>query len=192
MLNEYPKRTFGKEKRSFQSEWFKTFPWLEYSVSQDAAFCFACRFFSTESGRCSSLTTKDGYNNWKKALSADAGIKKHENVESHKKSCAAWEEYRRMKIRDPQTSVGTLISDAYAIKVRENRMYIGQIIEILRFTAVQGIAQRGNDETKDSENRGNFLELLQLISKNNPIVENKLKEGPKMLSILIHQFRMKS
>ena len=97
-----------------------------------------------------------------------------------------------MKIRDPQTSVETLISDAYAIKVRENRMYIGQIIEILRFTAVQGIAQRGNDETKDSENRGNFLELLQLISKNNTIVENKLKEGPKMLSILIHQFRMKS
>lgn len=37
--------------------------------------------------------------------------------------------------RDPKTSVGTLISDAYAIKVRENRMYIGQIIEILRFTA---------------------------------------------------------
>ena len=84
-----------------------------------------------------------------------------------------------MKIRDPQTSVGTLISDAFTIKVRENRMYVGQIIEILRFTAVQGIAQRGNDETKDSENRGNFLELLQLISKNNPIVENKLKEGPK-------------
>ena len=39
-----------KEKRRFRSYWYN---WLEYSVSKDSAFCFACRKFSIEVG-CSS------------------------------------------------------------------------------------------------------------------------------------------
>ena len=36
----------NKENRSFQSHWFSSFPWLEYSIGQDCAFCFYCRHFS--------------------------------------------------------------------------------------------------------------------------------------------------
>lgn len=36
----------NKEKRSFQSQWYSSFPWLEYSEEQDCAFCFYCRHFS--------------------------------------------------------------------------------------------------------------------------------------------------
>ena len=37
----------NKENRSFQSQWFSSFPWLEYSKEQDSAFCFYCRHFSS-------------------------------------------------------------------------------------------------------------------------------------------------
>lgn len=179
VLNKYPQRQFGQEKRCFQAAWFKTYPWLEYSVVKDAVFCFPCRFFATaESGRYSSFTAIEGYTNWKKALSTDAGIRKHEYSDTHKKSCASLEAFRRMTDKDPQSSIATMISDAYSAEVRENRDYVGQIADVLRFTAVQGIAQRGHDESQDSENRGNFLELLELISKHNSIVAKKIK-GPQ-------------
>ena len=36
---KYPPTKFGSTNRSFQSKWYEQFPWLEYSISFDAAFC---------------------------------------------------------------------------------------------------------------------------------------------------------
>ena len=35
----YPPTKFGSTDRSFQSRWYEQFPWLEYFISLDAAFC---------------------------------------------------------------------------------------------------------------------------------------------------------
>ena len=32
--------------RSFRYSWFSQYPWLEYSIELDAAFCYTCRHFS--------------------------------------------------------------------------------------------------------------------------------------------------
>ena len=34
-------------ERKFLSTWYSQYDWLEYSVSKNAAYCFACRQFST-------------------------------------------------------------------------------------------------------------------------------------------------
>ena len=36
------------EGRSFRAEWFNRFPWLEYSLLKQSAFCFYCRHFANE------------------------------------------------------------------------------------------------------------------------------------------------
>jgi hypothetical protein len=36
----------NKDDRSFHSEWYSMFPWLEYSIQQDCAFCYYCRHFN--------------------------------------------------------------------------------------------------------------------------------------------------
>jgi hypothetical protein len=41
----YPKRKICGRNRSFHDKWFTNRPWLEYSVSKDAAFCFYCYLF---------------------------------------------------------------------------------------------------------------------------------------------------
>jgi hypothetical protein len=38
--------TQNSTNRSFQYSWFSQYPWLEYSIEQDAAFCYTCRHFS--------------------------------------------------------------------------------------------------------------------------------------------------
>ncbi|XP_074351956.1 uncharacterized protein LOC141691112 [Apium graveolens] len=38
--DQYPPTEFGNQRRRFQASWFNSWPWLEYSVSKDAAFYF--------------------------------------------------------------------------------------------------------------------------------------------------------
>ncbi len=40
-----PMNSLFHRKRSFQSSWFQSFMWLEYSQQNNSAFCFACRVF---------------------------------------------------------------------------------------------------------------------------------------------------
>jgi len=66
---QLPSNHFGLQKRSFQKSWYNTFKWLEYSVSQNATFCFCCRLFSKKEGRPNKDSlASNGYNNWKRAL----------------------------------------------------------------------------------------------------------------------------
>ncbi|KAL4143937.1 hypothetical protein QTP88_006185 [Uroleucon formosanum] len=75
ILKNYPRSKFGKEWRQFRPEWFKSYPWLKYSVFVNACYCFPCRFFSSESDN--SPFYKIGFKNLKKALDKNAGIKCH-------------------------------------------------------------------------------------------------------------------
>lgn len=60
-------------------------------------------------------------------------------------------------------------------KVEENRTYIKTVAEVLLLTAMQNISQRGHNETDASQNKGNFLEIMELTSKHNPLIEKKKK-----------------
>jgi hypothetical protein len=41
----YPKTRFANKLRQFNKNWYNLFPWVEYSITADAVFCFACRHF---------------------------------------------------------------------------------------------------------------------------------------------------
>ena len=60
----FPVTMFGKVGRAFQERWYQQYPWLEYSVALDAAFCFACRFFHTNPDVA---LTSVGFRDWKHA-----------------------------------------------------------------------------------------------------------------------------
>uniref|UniRef100_A0A803KTI3 TTF-type domain-containing protein n=1 Tax=Chenopodium quinoa TaxID=63459 RepID=A0A803KTI3_CHEQI len=67
-LDNYPYSGSEKHPRRFQKSWFVKFPWLEYSPTMDAAYCFYCFLFAKKPlGRCGSDTfTVKGFKNWKK------------------------------------------------------------------------------------------------------------------------------
>jgi len=60
---KFSSRSFGMgRQRSFNSDWYKSHPWLEYSVERDAAFCYPCRLFkSAGSSRSEDAFTKTGF-----------------------------------------------------------------------------------------------------------------------------------
>ena len=90
------------------------YPWLEYSQTKDAAFCFACRYFAPSGSRKESVFTTTGFRRWKKAQDSDSGFKKNVKSETHNSAMMRWNEFKTMV--DQSTSVHQMVSEAYEKK----------------------------------------------------------------------------
>ena len=82
--------------------------------------------------------------------------------------------WKYFKSREASKSVIDLLTDERARQISENRKYLAAVIDVLKFTELHRLAQRRHDESHDSTNRGNFLDLLHLIGKYNSAVGHKL------------------
>jgi len=190
-LKCYPKTIYGTGRssrvRGFQVGWFEQFKWLEYSQLEDAVYCLPCRFFSFKlKTDYDNIFKSTGYKNWKNALSNNKGLYRHDNSEDHKQNVITWIDYKKNKTN--KTSVLSQLGDHHAQIVIENRIYLEAIIISLRMLAIQGSAFRGHIETKDSLNKGNFLELMNVIANFNDIVKKKIT-GPKNARYLHHSIQ---
>jgi len=58
------------------------------------------------------------------------------------------------------------------------RHYIGVVVDVLKFTCLHRLAQRGHDEGECSSNAGNFLDLLKLIGAHDETVGKRLVDIP--------------
>src|SRR5262249_24805710 len=135
--------------------------WLEYSVDRDAAFCFACRQFHSQSAYAENLFTEKGFRNWKYATGKDSILAKHATSNCHLDAMVMWEQYRASLISG---SVFVQQSAANKRWIEDNRRYLNRIYDAILYLTRQGLALRGNDESHASWNRGNFLELLSVLS----------------------------
>ncbi|XP_030767531.1 zinc finger MYM-type protein 1-like [Sitophilus oryzae] len=172
-LKVFGQKKYGNRWRSFKSHWFERFTWLEYSALEDSAYCFPCRFFSSQRFEKNVSFISLGYNNWKRAMETDSGFRKHLISEQHKKSEVMWTEFKLKK--DKNISVINQLCDANLKQIEEDRKYLGIIIECLLFISIQGISFRGHNETEHSSNKGNFLELINFLANNNSVPNNFLK-----------------
>ena len=61
------------DSRAFSKSWYEKYNWIEYSESEDAAFCFYCFLFK-QPGRAEhfgfEVFTKTGFRDWKHAYRA--------------------------------------------------------------------------------------------------------------------------
>ena len=81
------KSFFGKAQCSFQ---YELHPWLEYSVSHDAAFCYACRLFHSNA---EVTFTSTGYQDWKHALGIRGVFNLHCTSKIQQEAMLNWAEY---------------------------------------------------------------------------------------------------
>ncbi|XP_025193424.1 zinc finger MYM-type protein 1-like [Melanaphis sacchari] len=148
MLNLFPR---NPDNRSFNANYYKLYNWIEYSVLNDAVYCFACRHFSTNKcirGQYSGnyVFINRGFNGWKKQ---SVCLKIHNESDRHKSSIEKWTLYLSTKQNDSST------------------LYL----------AKQGLAFRGHNEERESLNRGNFIELLETFGDKNTILKMQSRYG---------------
>ena len=158
-LDHFPMTRFGKQNRAFSATHYHTFPWIEYSISADAVFCFPCRQFHVEGGYVDNLFISSGLRDWKKLAFK---LSKHATTKAHVWHVQKWAAYQKSR---EDGSVATKLSDAHKADVSRNRQNLTIICDIVKLLARLGIPFRGHDEGKASHCRGNFLEICDFFSR---------------------------
>ena len=129
---------------------------------------------------------------WKKATGREGKFQKHEGSAAHHSTAESYT--NRMK---EDSSVAVHLSQAYAETLFQrnkeekarNREVLSAIADVIRFLARQNISFRGHREEEDSDNRGNFLELVTFVAKFNPVLNNWLVNHPGNVSWLSHDIQ---
>ncbi|XP_071709039.1 uncharacterized protein [Rutidosis leptorrhynchoides] len=75
--------------------------------------------------------------------------------------------------------IENVIEKRNAEDLLKNRIRLKASVNVIRWLTFQACAFRGNDETVDSKNRDNFIELLKLLaSYNDEVAKAVLKNTP--------------
>ncbi|KAL5562178.1 hypothetical protein UlMin_031925 [Ulmus minor] len=171
---------FGKERRRFNTAWYDLFPnWLEYSIDKDSVFCLCCYLFKLNIGGQAggkSFVGK-GFSNWKKKerLVEHVGNHNSYHYQCYKKCEALMTEKQQIQNIVLKKNIGDRI---------RYRTRLTASVDCIRFLIRQGLAFRGHDESEDSTNQGNFLELLNFLADHNEEVRVvALKNAPENLRL---------
>lgn len=175
IVGDYPLTKSGKQNRKFNSKWFEKYHWLEYSPTKDKAYCFPCFLFESRQPQYPAFTT-EGFNSWKRIGSKDCSFLQHVGgITSFHMSTV----YSCEDLMTPSSHIDNVMNAKSKEEIMKNRMRVWATIECVRWLALQGCAFRGHDETNDSENCGNFLELLRFSAKlNDKIAAVILENAP--------------
>ena len=190
-LESYP--LSGKNHpRRFQYAWFGIFPsWLEYSPSEDAAYCLLCYLFSKKpSGRHGSdVFISTGFRSWKKVNDGkNCAFLKHignDPCSPHNNAVRACQD-----LLNQAGHIQNVIHVQNSEQIQKNRLRLKSSIDAVRWLTFQACAFRGHDETLESKNRGNFLEMIKLLaSYNDEVAKVVLENAPYNSKYTSHQIQ---
>ncbi|KAI6648802.1 Zinc finger MYM-type protein 1-like [Oopsacas minuta] len=172
----FPKNEAG---RHFSTHWYAQFSWIEYSKELDAIFCQPCRLFGGSTAEAT-FSTK-GLCDWRKLGDK---CRKHDSSVCH---MAAVETQKVWAIHQIIGTVDKQLDPNFRNEkfIDDNRKHLMTVLDIITFCAKQDIPLRGDDESDQSLNKGNFLEILELLGKYDSNVTKRIESLPgnaKMLS----------
>ena len=130
-LARFPVTLIGSKQRAFNSDWYKTYSWLEYSIERDAAFCYPCRLFAINEGRSQNAFTKIGFRDWKHATGKGVILNSHDKCSSHISAMVVWSQYK-LNARH-HTSIADRLESNRAQIISTNRHYLKTLIQVLCF-----------------------------------------------------------
>jgi hypothetical protein len=160
--------------RAFSQSWFQRYNWIEYSVSKHAAFCFYCFLFKNPGSAERfgyDVFTKTGFKDWKHAYKAlpehIGGVgSDHNNCVLH---CDA--------LKNQNQSVATKLARVTDESKELYKIRLTSSLECCRYLMAQGLSFRGHDESSTSLNKGNFLEMIDMLKDGNEQIRDAFDRG---------------
>lgn len=162
--------TFNPLKLYFRKENNTTFVRQWLSHSNNTFFCTFCLAFGNEENRFTIGCKTESNNN------PSARIKEHERSLSHQNSSEAFLMYSNV------SDIESRLNSGKRYEVERKRAVLGRLTDIVKVIGKRGLSYRGakNAEaayTLDNCNldHGNFLEILILLSKYDPLLNEHVK-----------------
>jgi len=124
-----------------------------------------------------------GVCNWKKALQK---IKNHHKSTQHKYAESAREHFLQIH-RHVDVLLDKSREEEFTRRQQEieaNRRYLARLVDIAKTLAKCRMPFRGHNEKKNSLNRGNFFELVGLLSRWDPVFAECVENGARNCTYL--------
>ena len=147
--------------------------WLCYSNKDDVAYCEACWLFADRSVQSFSDSWVKGIKNWQKLSTK---IKVHELSQCHLNACLVYDTWKK------GSTVDTVISNQWKEKVNFWKQVLHRIVNVTLTLASCNLAFRGHREKIGKPHSGNFLAVVELLSKYDPVLA-KLIDKNKQIKI---------
>ncbi|XP_021734862.1 zinc finger MYM-type protein 1-like [Chenopodium quinoa] len=172
--HNFPQRQAGGLRR-FSVNWFNKWDWLEYSIKKMPHFVLYVTCLKVK------LTIiwevmhllMEGLGNgisWERFEKHVGGIKSAHNL--------AYEKYVNLK-DGKNKSIVDIFEKASEVIKSEYYIRLNASLTCLRFLLGQGLSFRGHDESDESYNRGNFIELLKWLGeKVKEVGDHALENAP--------------
>lgn len=140
--------------------------WLVYSKSVDRIFCFCCKMF----GYTGNKFCTDGFCDWNHL---SVLVKEHECSVKHMEAQYKWSELSNRSLLK-QTIDKELQRVIDAEKVHW-RAVLERLLAIVQFLAQRNLAFRGSCDKLAQRSNGNFLGLVETLSKFDPVMAEHVR-----------------
>ncbi|XP_052116150.1 uncharacterized protein LOC127746562 [Arachis duranensis] len=120
----------------------------------------------------------NGFSNWKKKKRLQIHVGIHDSAHNQ-----AWRKYEAL-MRPKQHITATIEKQSEQAK-KNYQIHLTATIDCIRFLLRQGLAFCGNDETNDSVNQRNFLELLNFLAQHNEEIDRAFKIAHRNLKVIV-------
>lgn len=140
--------------------------WLVFSTSTQSIFCFACRLFGDHSQEHSFAAI--GFKDWKNSGRA---IKLHEHSKNHITNYLAFKR-RARELENIEDS----FKSSLETEMEYWRQVLHRIVSVIKFLGSRGLPFCGSNQTIGSNQNGNYLGILELLSEYDPLLNNHLTQ----------------
>ena len=156
--------------RTFSPSKFEEISWLTGCNKRNKLFCWPCLLFNLQPA----TWNRKGFSDLNHLSVA---VKKHEVSKNHIEAFCALKGFGRQRVDTALNDQLLAETSQHNKKVSANREVLKSLISATCFLAKQEIPFRGHDESKQSCNRGNYIELLEYTRRYNEQLDSHFKEA---------------
>ncbi|XP_050516637.1 zinc finger MYM-type protein 1-like [Diabrotica virgifera virgifera] len=157
-------RHFNSEKSHEQYEW------LTGCEFRNKLYCWSCLLFVNENG----VRKHSGFgdlNNFHRV------VKRHVMSKAHLQAVIKEKVVGKNRIEHSLDNSLKVSHQKHNELVDKNRDVLKRLVGVVCFLCFHELGFRGHDETSTSANRGNYMDLVSLISKYDPCLKTHLEQS---------------
>ncbi|XP_046847816.1 zinc finger MYM-type protein 1-like [Xenia sp. Carnegie-2017] len=154
--------------RSFQTSNYDKYKWLAGFSKLNKLICWPCLLFNSTD---KTVWCKKGYDDLANLCNA---VNRHEKTKTRLSSCLMNASFGRTRIDMQLDEQARQHISAHNLMVHKNREVLRRFIDVVCFLGKQELSFRGRVELEESANRGNYVELIKLLSAYDPTLEQHL------------------
>ena len=147
--------------------------WLCWSIEKKSLYCVPCFIFNKIATNTSVLADELGWSidrGWRKLKDR---IPSHENSISHKNNYVEWKSAN--KAATVECSIENLLIAQLTTEANNWKKILERILSVILFLSERGLAFFGSSKRIEDPSNGNFLGIVELLSKYDPLLSEHVK-----------------